>query len=298
MRIRTVKPDAFRDQWLLRQEPLTRWVLLGLVICCDDSGKFEANRDVLRGQICPCDPRASFNAAYEALLAAEKIVEFGDGDNRYGIVPMFAVHQRIDKPQRSEIPNPPTEVAERVLVRLTTHAKWKAAFRGNLLRMIGETEENIRRVFAEDSKNVPGTFADDSCASRARASGNREEEEGRGKGEGPTHAGTELRRLYGKWAGIHEECGRVSLEKFAEIVRVNTRADLDWVLDRLTVEMQGQVWPHGKNAAQVLRSRVVYADVDKAREQQALGNGEKTGGGEKTAEELRAKADGLRGSGA
>ena len=302
MRIRSVKPELLRDQWLQRQDPLTRVVMVGLLMTADDSGKYEADRDVLRGQIAPCDHPKAFNACYDVLLMAKKVLEYESDGNRYGLIPMFAVHQRIDKPQRSELPNPPPELTDTLIVRLTTHPKWKKVHRQNLLRMIGETEENIRRVFQEDSTNVLGTFRDDSCASRARASGSMEEEQGKGRGKGeepPTPDGTgRLRMLYQRWAEIHEECCRVSFEKFVEITRVNGRADLEWVIGRIAMEfggVSGKPWPGNKNAAQVLRSRVVYADVDKTREQEALGKAGNGAAGGLTVEELRAKAERLGG---
>lgn len=305
MRIRSVKPELLRDQWLQRQEPLTRVVMIGLLMTADDSGKYEADRDVLRGQIAPCDHPKAFNSSYDTLLTAKKVLEYESDGNRYGVIPMFAVHQRIDKPQRSELPNPPPELIEALVVRLTTHPKWKKVHRQNLLRMIGETEENIRRVFQEDSANVLGMLQEGSCPSRARASGSMEhgernrEEEGKG---GPAPGGDCLTptgrmvELHSLWCGVHERCRDVSFEHFVEICRVNPKADVGKVIERLRMELTGQAWPRNKTAAQLLRTRIVYGELDAERERAAL-RGERPAAGAAgvaqnappTAEELREK---------
>jgi hypothetical protein len=291
MRIRSVKPELLRDQWLQRQDPLTRVVMVGLLMTADDSGKYEADRDVLRGQIAPCDHPKAFNASYDVLLGAKKVLEYESEMNRYGVIPMFAVHQRIDKPQRSELPNPPPEMTEALIVRLTTHPKWKKVHRQNLLRMVGETAENIQRIFREDSENVLGTFQDDSCASRARASGSMEEEQGKGRGKGEY---TRFGNLYQAWLGIHAECRKVSLEHFVEIVRLNPKADVPGLLERLRMELKDQEWPRNKTPPQLLRSRIVFAEVDSEREREAMGKTGAAGG--LTAEELRAKAERMGGT--
>ncbi len=244
--MRWLKPEFFADPWFVRRPPLTRLVYVGLWCFADDAGRFVADVAVIHGQLAAMDGRKQVERALAELEEASRIVRWEANGLRYGLVPMFAIHQRIDKPQRSVIPLPPMDVRNAVELKLRSHPRWDARFEGNLQRMLHEDSTNDRGTSEEDSRKTP--------ASHARA---RLDQGTKGPGDQGTEGGEETptRKRYRVWVGIHARCGEVSFEKFAEILHENPGAPVDAILKRLRLELEGMEWPwKDRNAAMVLRN--------------------------------------------
>ena len=109
-RIRTVKPDFWLDRKLA--EGLTRdqrLFYIGLWNHADDEGRFVANARMLLGLIFPFDMDLNETDVDGFLCALEdlgRVVLYTDKEERYGWIPRFLDHQKINNPSRSRIPAP------------------------------------------------------------------------------------------------------------------------------------------------------------------------------------------------
>src|SRR4051794_35897082 len=103
-RIRTIKPELWRDQRLQRQDLGARLTFIGLISHADDDGRLEGDRVMLRSLLHPSDAKVTqrlFNRWIDQLDKAGLIRCYEVEDEPYVDLPKFKTHQRIDKPRES-----------------------------------------------------------------------------------------------------------------------------------------------------------------------------------------------------
>lgn len=105
MRIRTIKPAFWVNEKMAALPDFARLLAIGLLNYADDHGFFWANSKMVRGMIFPFEEDHEKVAKGLAQLASEGFVKLGKStDGRdVGYVVNFKKHQRVDKPQASEI---------------------------------------------------------------------------------------------------------------------------------------------------------------------------------------------------
>jgi hypothetical protein len=103
-RIRTIKPEFFRDEELSALPADTHLFAAGLLCESDDEGYFNANPRLLKGSIFPL--RESSVSIHDMLiqLAGIGYIALGKGADgkSYGRVVKFLVHQRVNRPSPSK----------------------------------------------------------------------------------------------------------------------------------------------------------------------------------------------------
>ena len=108
-RIRSIKPEFWTSEQVMKCSPLARLLFIGLWNFCDDAGRRKASAISIKAQIFPGD--AVETAAVRALideLAKVGLVRLYCVDNaEYLCVTGWAKHQAISKPQPSRLPAPP-----------------------------------------------------------------------------------------------------------------------------------------------------------------------------------------------
>jgi hypothetical protein len=110
-RIRTVKPEFFRDPKVSRVSRDARLLMIGMLTEADDEGRLLAAPKLLAGSLYPHDPdvTATKVARWEKELADAHLIRFYDADGiRYVHIPTFLRHQRVNRPTPSRLPQPPT----------------------------------------------------------------------------------------------------------------------------------------------------------------------------------------------
>lgn len=107
-RIRTIKPTFWEDELVGSMSTRTRLVFVGLFSLADDAGRLRGNAAWIRSQLFAYDEdttAAAVEASLRELHNARRIRLYGNGQ-RYVEVTNFLKHQRIQKPQPSQIPAP------------------------------------------------------------------------------------------------------------------------------------------------------------------------------------------------
>lgn len=105
MRIRTIKPAFWSNEKMARLPDRAKLLAIGLLNYADDEGYFWANPKMIRGALFPFDEDSTNVQRGLDLLSAEGYVITGktpDG-RAWGKVVNFSKHQRVDRPQASEI---------------------------------------------------------------------------------------------------------------------------------------------------------------------------------------------------
>lgn len=112
-RIRSIKPELFKDQKLQRRTRDERLTFIGIFSHADDDGRIEGDVALLRAVIFPCDGDVS-NKKFDGWLS--NLADHGF-IRRYEVagepfidLPKWKQHQRVDKPTPS--PLPPFEDAD------------------------------------------------------------------------------------------------------------------------------------------------------------------------------------------
>jgi hypothetical protein len=118
-RIRSLKPDIWKDEKLGRCSIGARLLFVGLISQADDEGRFRSAPPLLRASIFPHDdPLAGLNGQIpgigggsldvdgwlDELTDARLIRLYEVRGERYGDLPGWARHQRVDHPRASELP--------------------------------------------------------------------------------------------------------------------------------------------------------------------------------------------------
>jgi hypothetical protein len=102
MRIRSVKPDFWRDTVTGEMGPQLALFYLGLACFSDDGGRFEWDLRLLRADLDPFDTKfggpSGIAVLLGQLLAAGRIRTYEVEGKKYGEIPSFARHQHPQKP--------------------------------------------------------------------------------------------------------------------------------------------------------------------------------------------------------
>lgn len=104
-RIRTVKPDFWRDDDLSSVSAEAALLAIGLLNISDDEGYFKANPKLIEADIFPLRELSSTTTGMIKELTDIGYIELFDGSDgkKYGYVNNFTKHQVISKPKPSEI---------------------------------------------------------------------------------------------------------------------------------------------------------------------------------------------------
>ena len=111
MRIRTVKPDFFKDEHLADQKPLNRILFAGLWCLADCEGRLEDRPRYIKVEVLPYDT-ADVGKMLDELADGGFIRRYESGDRKYIQVVNFLKHQRItgkEAETHSQYPKPTTE---------------------------------------------------------------------------------------------------------------------------------------------------------------------------------------------
>jgi hypothetical protein len=111
-RIRSIKPEFFRDPKVARVGRDARLLFIGLLTEADDEGRLLASSKLLAGSLYPHDDDVSPGRVTRWLEELEDVdlIRFYESDDdgvRYAYVPTFSRHQRVAHPTPSRIPPPP-----------------------------------------------------------------------------------------------------------------------------------------------------------------------------------------------
>lgn len=113
MRIRSIKPDFFKDDELSALPPLARLLFVGLWCMADCEGRLEDRPTRIRAEVLPYD-ECDMEVLLSALHAADFIVRYEVPPKAYIEVRSFKKHQRlsgIEAQKQSEFPAPEHPVA-------------------------------------------------------------------------------------------------------------------------------------------------------------------------------------------
>jgi hypothetical protein len=108
-RIRTIKPDTFKDDDLAEQSFECRLLFIGLWTQADVAGRLEDRPKRLKVELFPYDEDLDVNAMLEKLHEAGFIIRYSMDEKKYIQVVNFTKHQRINGKEAqvpSQIPPP------------------------------------------------------------------------------------------------------------------------------------------------------------------------------------------------
>lgn len=107
-RIRTLKPECWHDERIgsITREARLLWV--GIITLADDEGRFRALPQAILGHVFPYDEDASRRLGrwMTELEQAGLIVLYEREGIRYGLLPKWSEHQRINRGTPSVLPEP------------------------------------------------------------------------------------------------------------------------------------------------------------------------------------------------
>lgn len=106
-RIRTIKPELFRDQVLQRLPRDQRLLFIGLFSHADDHGRIEGDPALLRSTIFPCDADISVKRLASWLSSLEDngfIRCYQAAGQPFVDLPSWTRNQKVDRPSDSPIP--------------------------------------------------------------------------------------------------------------------------------------------------------------------------------------------------
>lgn len=125
MRIRSVKPEFWRDDVTGELPPREALFYVGLWCCADDVGRFEWDARLLKADLDPFDQKFGGVAGVEellgALVALGRVRPYDVEGRRYGWMPAFLKHQHPRKPS-IRCPAPPETGASPVPHQCSTGA--------------------------------------------------------------------------------------------------------------------------------------------------------------------------------
>lgn len=106
-RIRTIKPELFRDQKLQRLPREQRLLFIGLFVHADDHGRLEADPALIRSVVFPCDQDVTVKKVASWLSSLDEhgfIRLYQAGSEPFLDLPKWTRHQKVDRPSDSLIP--------------------------------------------------------------------------------------------------------------------------------------------------------------------------------------------------
>ncbi len=116
-RNRVVKPDFWEDEKLGTISITARFVFIGLWTNSNDYGVVKGNATLLKTRILPYDEikKGEFEKWLSELEKIKVIVPFIHNGEKFYFIKHFSDHQRVDKPSKSNYPDPPKDVIEEFL---------------------------------------------------------------------------------------------------------------------------------------------------------------------------------------
>ena len=115
-RIRTIKPEFWQDYQLAQRFTRDqRLFYIALWNEADDEGRFQAHPVRLKGSIFPYDNDvhgAFIEGSLRALALAGKLLLYEVNGEPYAQLTNFSTHQKINRPSKSRIPNPPKDLPD------------------------------------------------------------------------------------------------------------------------------------------------------------------------------------------
>jgi len=105
-RKRMIDPEFWSDEEIGNWSAEARLFYIGLWNFADDEGRFKAHPKLLKSQIFPYSDRISIEKLLQEING--KVLLYESNGSRYGYLPNFLKHQRIDHPSNSKLPAPRT----------------------------------------------------------------------------------------------------------------------------------------------------------------------------------------------
>jgi hypothetical protein len=109
-RIRTMKPSFWSDEAVADLSRDARLLLLGLISFADDDGRFVASISAVSGYVFPHDdlPQQRIRKWLDEIENTGIIRFYSVNRREYGAFYNYLKHQRINRPQPSALPEPPS----------------------------------------------------------------------------------------------------------------------------------------------------------------------------------------------
>lgn len=111
-RIRTLKPEWLEDELLQESSSDARVLSLALILLADDHGNGRGSEKFLAGQVFPGQPIKVTRDAMARLTEIRFCQFYGVDGQRYFSIRNWAKHQRVDKPGKNKVPEPPANIRE------------------------------------------------------------------------------------------------------------------------------------------------------------------------------------------
>jgi len=175
-RIRTIKPEFWRDESLSLLDPEAVLLAIGLLNVADDEGYFNANPKLIEADIFPLRELSSTCPVLVQHLSEIGYIKLFDGDDgkKYGLVTNFSKHQVISKKKPSKIKGMDKFRCESGTSPVRVHAGKERKGREGNKNVVDETnkddkESNIKKTaqeeivfdFWKDTLNHPKSKLDD-----------------------------------------------------------------------------------------------------------------------------------------
>jgi hypothetical protein len=106
-RIRTIKPEFWKDQRTAKWPALSRLAYVALWNESDDEGRLRADPVYLRSTLFPYEPDLDMTEVLRPLIESKRLVIYEDEGETFGFLPKFRQHQTISNPSDSKLPPPP-----------------------------------------------------------------------------------------------------------------------------------------------------------------------------------------------
>lgn len=149
-RIRTVKPEFWTDEKVVECSIPARLLFIGLFNFADDKGCMERSPRRIKMQVFPADTIDCEPLIME-LITHGLLTEYSVNDSQYLQIKGFCKHQKINRPSKSNIPEP-IEITESM-----------PEYTGNSVNVdINENKDslNTHGLFSEYSVNTHGVLTD------------------------------------------------------------------------------------------------------------------------------------------
>lgn len=111
-RIRTIKPSFWTDDKVVNLTIPARLLLVGLISNADDEGRIVASPAAIIGTLYPQDADVTTAKVKRWLAEVDRsgIARlYASGKAEYAYFPRWKKHQKIDRPQPSNLPAPPPD---------------------------------------------------------------------------------------------------------------------------------------------------------------------------------------------
>ena len=110
-RIRTIKPEIWQDEKVGALSHGARLLFVGLITMADDEGRLRELPAAILGHVFPWDeiPVGKLAKWLAELGESGAILRYTAGGCRYAAITHWFRHQRVDKPNPSELPIPPED---------------------------------------------------------------------------------------------------------------------------------------------------------------------------------------------